>query len=255
MAVRLSPTHTPGAQVLEQASEVWRLEIPTGPRGRYRLAQLDDYSSRKRAAFPWDAPFHFDLRARASHHSIPGTWGFGLWNDPFGMALLTGAEAIRLPALPNAAWFFHATPPNYLSLRDDLPARGWLASTFRSPRIPSLAIAPAVLAAPLAILPPGRRLLRRWARMLVHQDAVLLNIDPTEWQHYRLEWRADHVGVWVNDRLVLETNESPAGPLGMVIWVDNQYAAFTPEGHLAFGTLANDEPVFIEIQNLRVGPL
>jgi hypothetical protein len=53
------------------------------------------------------------------------------------MAILKGTEMLRLPALPNTAWFFFASPPNYLSLRDDLPAQGALAAVFRSPRLPA----------------------------------------------------------------------------------------------------------------------
>jgi len=77
--------------------------------------------------FPCQPPYSLELSCRASALAIPGTWGFGLWNDPFNMAVLSRAELLRLPALPNAAWFFYAAPPSYLSLRDDLPAQGWLA--------------------------------------------------------------------------------------------------------------------------------
>src|SRR5512139_912562 len=86
----LRPRHTRGAQVVQIGpagavkSTVWRLEIPAGSAGHYRLAQLDDYSGRPRWKFPWRAPFRLALRARASASEIPGTWGFGLWNNPFG---------------------------------------------------------------------------------------------------------------------------------------------------------------------------
>src|SRR5512144_3136865 len=114
----LIPRTTSGAQVVRLTSGGWRLEIPAGSAGRYRLAQLDDYSNLPRRAFPWQAPLSLSLRARASQSSLPGTWGFGLWNDPFALSLGFGGER-RIPALPNAAWFFFASAPNYLSLRDD----------------------------------------------------------------------------------------------------------------------------------------
>ncbi len=71
--------------------------------------------SRLRHAPPWT----FSLRARLSKADLPGTWGFGLWNDPFGLSLGFGGKPARLPALPQTAWFMHASPPNWLSLQDD----------------------------------------------------------------------------------------------------------------------------------------
>jgi hypothetical protein len=45
---------------------------------------------------------------------------------------------------------------------------------------------------------------------------------------------------------------SPHSPLGLVIWIDNQYAAFTPEGRLGFGALENPEPAWLEITDIDV---
>ncbi len=244
---------TAGASVQALGEQTWRLEIPAGEKGRYRLAQLDDYGRGRRSDFSWRAPFKLALRGRASAKDIPGTWGFGLWNDPFGMAILSGAEALRLPALPNAAWFFFASAPNYLSLRDDLPAQGGLAATFRSPRWPSLLLAPGLLALPLLLLPPTARLLRRFAGRFVRQDAVQLKLDPLEWHAYTLEWRADRAIFGVDGETVLDTAVVPRGPLGLVLWVDNQYAALPPDGRLSFGSLANPAPAWIEIAGLAFG--
>jgi len=44
---------------------------------------------------------------------------------------------------------------------------------------------------------------------------------------------------------------SPRPPLGLVIWIDNQYAAFTPDGKIGFGVLANDE-AWLEIKELEL---
>jgi hypothetical protein len=132
---RLKERLAAGGSVNQTESSSWRLEIPAGPGGRYRLAQLDDYHDLPRRALLWRPPLRLSLKARASSEDIPGTWGFGLWNDPFGFAFLKGG-GVRLPVAPNAAWFFFASPPNYLSLRDDLPAQGGLAATFRSRRWP-----------------------------------------------------------------------------------------------------------------------
>ena len=56
----------------------------------------------------------------------------------------------------------------------------------------------------------------------------------------------------VDQEVVFETRVSPLGPLGLVIWIDNQYAAVPPSGHLSYGTLANPEPAWIDIEGLHM---
>ncbi|MFC2054163.1 hypothetical protein ACFLV7_07675 [Chloroflexota bacterium] len=248
----LKPNLTAGAEVAEIGEGAWRLEIPAGTERRYRLAQLDDYSSLPRRSFPWAAPVNLELRARSSAGVIPGTWGFGLWNDPFAMGLLTSVRGFRLPILPNAAWFFFASAPNYLSLRDDLQAQGWLAATFCSPdRIyPLLALgAPAIT---LLVFPPAARLLRRLASRIIKQDMVSLNVQTTDWHTYSIDWQVEEVNFRLDGELAFKTIVVPKAPLGLVLWIDNQYAAFPPTGRIRYGMLANTEPAWIEIADLTV---
>lgn len=248
----LRPNLTPGAAVSETGEGAWRLEIPAGAERRYRLAQLDDYSSLARRSFPWAAPVNIELRARASDRAIPGTWGFGLWNDPFAMGVLTSVRGFRMPMLPNAAWFFFASAPNYLSLRDNLPAQGWLAATFCSPdRIyPFLALgAPAIT---LLVFPPAARLLRRLASRIIKQDMVSLIAQTTDWHTYSIDWQVEEVSFRLDGQLVFKTNVVPKALLGFVLWIDNQYAAFPPTGQIQYGMLANTKPAWIEIADLTV---
>jgi hypothetical protein len=56
----------------------------------------------------------------------------------------------------------------------------------------------------------------------------------------------------VDGRTVLETALSPEPPLGLVIWVDNQYAALPPDGKFHYGTLPNPEAAWIEVKELLV---
>jgi len=56
----------------------------------------------------------------------------------------------------------------------------------------------------------------------------------------------------VDDLPVFETRVSPHPPLGLVIWIDNQYAAFTPEGKIGFGVLENPEPAWLEIKDIEL---
>jgi hypothetical protein len=191
------------------------------------------------------------LQARASAKDIPGTWGFGLWNDPFSFSLGFGGQQ-RLPALPNAAWFFFASQPNYLSLRDDLPSSGALAATFRSPKIPAPVLGLGLPALPLLAWKPSARLLRRLVRTFVKESGTALTLNPTEWHEYTLTWEAEGVICQVDGETVLETPVVPRPPLGLVIWIDNQYAAMPPDGGLKWGTLPNAVNAWIEINNLEI---
>jgi hypothetical protein len=239
---------TPGAKLQALDTRGWHLEIPAGAAAQYRCMQLDNYTGLARRRFRQKASFSLELRARVSAPALAGTWGFGLWNDPFSAGVLIQGSVARLPALPNAAWFFYASQPNHLALSDQHPADGFLAGVFRSPLIPTPLL---LLAAPAAILlawPAAARLLRRLAARVVRTDATRLPLDVTQWHDYRLEWQPEGVTFYVEEREVFQTALSPRGRLGLVIWIDNQYAAFGPDGRLRAGMLAQPEPAWLEVE-------
>jgi len=248
----LTPTLTSNARLTSSAPAAWTLEIPPGPKGHYRLAQLDDYSSLSRKEFPWRPPLTLSLQARVSEAELPGTWGFGFWNDPFSLSLGFGGGSRRFPALPNAAWFFFASPQNYLSLRDDLPARGFLAATFRSPACSPPVLAIGILGLPLLIWKPTARLLRQLASRIIRQDAALANIEVTRWHHYSMNWQADSIRFFVDNEILFETSIIPRPPLGFVLWLDNQYAALPPNGCLAYGTLSSENVVWLQVKDVEI---
>jgi hypothetical protein len=221
----------------------YRLAIPDGDKRHYRLAQLDDYAKFTRKDFPHHPALRLSLRARASAACLPGTWGFGLWNDPFGAAIGFGGNTLRLPALPNAIWFFHASEENHLSLSDK-PGNGFLAQAFRSPAFPPVRLAQVGLT-----LPFSRKRARAVLARTVEEDSVRLHVDVTEWHTYRLEWSPARSAFWVDDDQVLATAVSPSPPLGLLTWIDNQYAAWRPDGSFGWGLLKN------EIAWLEVGEL
>ncbi len=249
--MNLETCQTPSAQVNQLTPNHWKLTTPAGTAGVYHNAQLDDYRQLSRSSFPWQGPLSFSLEARVSDPNHNGTWGFGFWNDPFNASLGLGGTARRLPALPNTAWFFYASTPNHLALHDH-PAQGLLAATFRSPKIPSLLLAPGLLFAPFLFARPTARLVRKLAGFLVKDDAVQIEAPVTEWNHYRLDWLADRVDFYLNHKLVFSSPVVPKGKLGLVIWIDNQFAAFPPDGRLKFGTLGNKNATSLEIKNLTV---
>ena len=237
--------HTPNASV--DANPIgFRLTIQDGDSKSYRLAQLDDYAKLARKDFPHRPSLDLSLHARASAGSVPGTWGFGLWNDPFGISIGYGGKARRLPALPNAIWFFHASEENYLSFSDK-PGNGFLAQVFRSPAFPI-----GQLARIGATFPFSQTKARALMSDIVEEDGARLGVDVTEWHAYRFEWSPRRSAFWVDDVLVLETSVSPHPPLGLVIWIDNQFAAWHPDKKVRFGVLENTEPAWLEIKDLEL---
>jgi hypothetical protein len=227
----------------------WQLAIFEGPPGRYRLSQLDDYLDLSRSAYRWHPPLTFSLRARFSSISAPGTWGFGLWNDPFGFSFFPGENFFRPPVLPNSIWFFYASPRNYLSFQNQKPAQGFLAQVFQSPRFH-----PTLLLAGL-VLPFSRKSTRRLLSRVTSEDSAGLDLDVTRWHVYRLEWGRSQSKFWVDDSLVFQTSVSPRPPLGIVIWIDNQYAAFMPDGRLNWGLEKNPQDERLDVEDVEINML
>ena len=247
----LSARTTAGASA-EKSENSLLLTMPSGPKSRYRLAQFDDYQHIHRTEFPWQPPISMRLKARCSNRQHAGTWGFGLWNDPFSANLGIAGSARRLPVLPNCAWFFYASPPNHLEFYDRYPAQGFLAATFSSALIPAPVLLFGLALAPFLALPVTARLIRKLLRVFIKQDAAVINIDPTDWHVYRLDWLPDRVKLYVDENCILQTSIVPNGHLGLVLWVDNQFAAFPANGRLQFGTLANPAETSLEISDLTL---
>jgi hypothetical protein len=232
-----------------------RLSVFSGSRNLYSNAQMDDYRQLPRARFPNRAPLTLSVRARFSHEAkreiggagLAGTAGFGFWNDPFAMS---GAYA---PALPAAAWFFYASPPSDMKLDHATPGWGWKAATMDARRPEAI---PPALAAPLLIpLMRSQRIYRRvWPRIqaaLCVREA-LVSGPMTEWRDYRLEWGVARARFFVDAALILDA-PAPRGPLGFVIWCDNQYLIATPQGRLGHGTLPASEQ-YLEFSRLQIQP-
>ena len=231
---------TPEASITK-TEKGYLMKIPAGDSSAYRFAQIDDYFGLPRKKFPHHA-LTLSLRARTSSSAIPGTWGFGLWNDPFGMSLGFGANRFRLPTLPNAAWFFGASSENHLSFSDK-PAQGFLAQSFCSPKFHASLIPAGML------LPFAPKMTRRMVSKVIGEDSSALGVDVTQWHSYKLEWSLKRVVWYVDEAQVFASPVSPNPPLGLVIWIDNQYAAFKPEGKISFGVLEGNEE-WLEIEDL-----
>jgi hypothetical protein len=244
---------SPGAAIEITGAGTIRLEIPPGPANRLRLAQIDDYTGLSRAVYPWHPPVDLSLRARTGSAEVPGTWGFGFWNAPTSFSLGLGRSS-PFPALPEAAWFFQASPASHLSFRDDLPGNGWLAQTFRRRALSAGRSLQALAALPLLIFPPAARRFRRFvSRKLIRESGASLAARGLTNEHeYGLSWLAGAVSFRIDGETVHETEVVPRAPLALVIWIDNQYAAFSPGGRLRYGLHASAEPHHLEISAAEI---
>ncbi len=227
-----------------------RLSIPPTLRG-YGDAQLDDTAGLARSKLAWRPPVRLQVRARASHPQPHGTLGFGFWNDPFAFSWGLGGAG-RLPAPPRALWFFFGSPPNDFSFVPGGTGFGWRAMSIDTPAIPSIALAP--LAASAVLFSRLRFLRRRVLRAVIGRVLAserMLDARLDEWHAYSIEWEALRAIFRVDGQIVLEA-VPPRSPLGLVIWIDNQFAVVSPEKGFAFGTIPTSAEQWLEIQGLTL---
>jgi hypothetical protein len=236
-----------------------RMGIAGSQQGHYSDAQIDDYGQLARARFPWRPPLRMEVEARSSLPAanaqstatsavLRGTAGFGFWNYPFSVRgdILT---------LPEAVWFFYASPPSNMALVPGVPGWGWKAQVVHAMRPGALlSTLPMALSAGLAILTNETRPAEHWMQRLSGAHEALLGVDMTTWHRYTLEWHAQEALFSVDGKLVLRAPHPPVRPLGFVAWLDNQFAVATPRGKLHFGSVSTDEQWF-EITRLCIEPL
>jgi hypothetical protein len=218
---------------------------------RYTDAQLDDYQGLPRRRFLWRPPLTLTVRARFSHPAgeLSGTAGFGFWNDPF---MMTGRH---MPTLPRVIWFFYASPPSDMKLDLDTPGHGWKAATLDAMRLPFFLLAPtAPLAVPLMNIGPLYRALWPVGQRAIGVSEAALGVSMTEWHTYIIEWGAKTARFSVDGETVTESVSSPGGPLGFVMWLDNQYAVVKPWGRFGYGLLDAPGRQWMEVDTLAIEP-
>ena len=241
-----------GAGALEPTGSTLRFVTAGATSRRYSDAQIDDYQGLPRRRFPWRPPLRLTVRARFSHPAgqLRGTAGFGFWNDPF---MMTGA---RMPTLPRAVWFFYGSPPSNMKLDLHAPGHGWKAITIDALRPVAFLLAPI---APLAVLLMNLRPLYRalWPpiqRALNVREATV-EAEMTGWHTYTIEWGTERTHFSIDGGRVLEDAPSLRGPLGFVMWLDNQYMVVTPQGRLGWGLLDVTGRQWMEADRLAIEPL
>ncbi|NLE45438.1 MAG: hypothetical protein GX620_12015 [Chloroflexi bacterium] len=241
-----------GKASLEPCDSVLRFVTTDASAQEYSDAQIDDCQERARRAFLWNPPLRLVTRARFSHPTgaLRGTAGFGFWNDPF---VMTGS---RPPALPRALWFFYASPPSNMKLDVDVAGFGWKAATIDASRPAALAWIPF---APGLMLLMNVPLLYRlfWPpvqRSLCIREAEL-DLDMTDWHTYEIDWHAARTCFKVDGAVLLDTVAAPRGPLGFVMWLDNQTMVITPWGRFRWGLLDAPGRQWMEVDDLVIESL
>lgn len=240
-----------GGRLEELEGSAYRLLLPPIA-GGYANAQIDDYQGLSRSDFPHHPPIRIRLRARSSP-APNGTLGFGLWNDPFGLSLGLAGATQKIPATPQALWFFYGSSPNDLTFISSLPGAGWRAASIRSPSIPGALFTPAAAAAYLVCrIPWFRKVLIPQMKSLVKAHEAVMYSSPAEWHDYRIEWEVDRARFYLDGERILDAPSPPTGPLGFVAWVDNQYAVVSAQKGIHFGTLRTDEPQWLSLSDIQL---
>src|SRR2546422_9238403 len=237
-----------------------RMAFELARQGQYTDAQIDDYNNMPRANYPWRPPLRMQVIARSSLPAatlsstgedaafLRGTAGCGFWNYPFSVR----GDILMLP---EAIWFFYASPPSNMALVPRVPGWGWKAQVVHSMRLEAVAATvPMGLTAAWAHLTGETRPAQRWMQKLTGAYEALLSVEMSTWHTYVLEWRHAEALFWVDGKQVLRAPQPPTRPLGFVAWLDNQYAVATPRGSLRLGTIASG-PQWFEMDSVRIEPL
>jgi hypothetical protein len=208
------------------------------------VAQLDE-GPPARGGERWRPLVTLRVRARwsAPAGALVGTSGFGFWNDPIGPGGFT-----RPPAW---VWFAHYSPPSRVALGPNGLGHGPRAAVLATPPVGRLGLALGNLA---LRLPGVGRLAVSAAGRVTRGGDLPLTVDLTAWRDYELTWRPDGVTFAVDGATLGGTPGAPAGPLGFVAWMDNQWAALRHDGTAAGGYLAVAAPQWLEIARIEITP-
>ena len=81
---------------------------------------------------------------------------------------------------------------------------------------------------------------------------ILLDTPLDEWHEYAMSWQPSGAVFRIDGEIVAESSIVPHGPLGFVVWIDNQYAVLSEAKGIRFGLLPTGQEYSLEIQDLQV---
>ena len=97
-----------------------------------------------------------------------------------------------------------------------------------------------------------RRLWPIGQRAIGVQEAQV-RCDLTHWHTYEIEWGQQGARFRVDGETVLISDQSPGGPLGLVIWKDNQAMTVTPWRLPHQQLVACGDTQWLEIADVIIG--
>ena len=154
------------------------------------------------------------------------------------------------------AWLAGSTRPEVIvscATSTALPGWGWKAQVVDALRPASFLLAPlAPLAVGLMNLPPLYRALYPPIRRTLGIAEAIVPAEMTAWHTYTLEWGERTVRFGVDGETFLSDAPAPRGPLGFVLWLDNQYLVATPQGRVRWGLLEVAGEQWLEVGQLTM---
>jgi hypothetical protein len=82
---------------------------------------------------------------------------------------------------------------------------------------------------------------------------TMIVMPDNAWHHYVIDWQVDSVTWYIDDISVARTPFAPHGPLGLCIWIDNQWLSATPDGQFGWGLV--DAIDTLEIRDITITDL
>lgn len=228
------------AWVLE--NEGLKMTVNGAAAGKLSVAQIDDYIHLPRKRYLWTPPLRLKTRLRVSHPSgqLLGTAGVGFWNNPMPL------WGTRMEVNPNWIWFYYASPDSTIALTDG-PTSGWKASIVNAGPGGEKMMA---LSDRLMHLPVVGSTLSKMR--LPAQENTLDAVDFTTWHDLTIEWLPDEITFWVDGVVVLHGHIHMQVPQAFVAWLDNNYAAVTPDGQFDIGNLAVPHEQSLELSHVEI---
>ena len=133
------------------------------------------------------------------------------------------------------------------------PGPGWKAATIDAIRWPFFALLPtAIFAVPLMNINALYHTFWPIGQRAIGVSEAQVPVAMTEWHTYIIEWKEITAQFFVDGNVLLSCNTPPKGPLGFVLWLDNQYMVVTPWGRFGYGLLESPEEQWLEIRELRI---